>query len=221
MNSNNAPETVSPVSLAVSTAVPATVTPAAAPESIDLKIAALKVAIEVAEQEKAALLKASEEAFTAKLAEIPGLLGVASLKEALAILTTKVMGSITGFGTNGSPRTPGKGHRLSTIIVKQMRAMLGDRETAPYIAKTLGVGVSTVELYRSRWGMTRRQGIPQLKVHRPSTNRLAPEQRNQLVAALTSNRSSVTRLAHRFGVSRQAVYNVRHSLLKHGERAAA
>lgn len=197
---------------------PATSPPASAlisitAESLNAEIISLQREIEIAEQRKIELEREIQAALREKINEVPAFLGLGNLREVLDLLKSQMNGAIK---ISHLPYGRGKGHHLPEDIIGQMKEMLKARETAAYISDKLRVGLSTVEAYKARWGLTKRhrnnQGIPSLK--RSSSNRISPAKRNEIVAALIAGRATVTRLAERFGVSRQSLYHIRRGVRK-------
>ncbi len=173
-------------------------------------VANLRAELAVAEQhleaEKAALAAAALEKQRAIIDSIPGQLGVATIKEAIALLG----------GVKAKDRSfP---NRLPEETLAQAKVMLQNGATSRAVSEALKMGLSTVDLWKSRWGLTKPRPKAQAKakgtVHRfsPQSGHLSPAKRARIVEALKRPNARVAVVAKRFGTSRQTTYSIRASI---------
>lgn len=187
-----------PAAFAVHVAAPAA--------SIDLtttqEISNLRAQLELAEQklaaDKAELEQRAKEAQRAVIASIPGLLGVGTIQEALALLKEQV------------PPANLHNRALPPSTLEQMRLMLENRASSPTVAKALKVGLSTVWAYKARWGLTKngKPATARRRVRQRGNNHLSASTRLAIWDDLQKPGAKVAVVARKHGTSRQSVYSV-------------
>lgn len=190
--------------LAGSPAVPSTTVEAAEQDVLNLR-AQLDAAEERAKAERLAYEKRLADELHAKALTIPGLLGVKTGNEAIAILRRE-------FASPGAamkhPST-----KLSDQTLTQMRAMLSANPPATLeaTARACGCGIATVSIYKRKWGLT--QTAPKVRAQKrggkKGHSQIPDAKRNHIKAALSKPGAVVSHIAKRFRISRQSAYAIR------------
>lgn len=191
--------------VAPATSVPSTIANPVLSDA-DQAVANLRAQLALAEEklnaEKAALAAAAQEKRRAIIESIPGQLGVGSMKEAIALLS----------GATTTKRDfP---NRLSDETRAQAKLMLENHATSAAVAKALKMGLSTVDLWKAKWGLTqpRKGRVTQPKQARrssPASGHLSPAKRAKIVQMLKAPNARIAVVAKRANTSRQTCYAIR------------
>ncbi len=170
-------------------------------ESTVQEISNLRAQLALAEQtlanEKLLADQQAREKRREAIASIPGLLGVTTLAEAMALLKAE---------------TPTHLHNraLPQSTLETARQMLENGATSPAVAKALKMGLSTVWAYKAKWGLTKSSGPTTAKRRtrtRPGRH-LSTETKLAIWDAMQKPGAKVAEVARRYGTSRQSTYAV-------------
>ncbi len=184
---------------------------------IEQEITSLRAKLEEAEHRKQILAQEAADTLKGKIASVLEILGVKTVQEGIAILISKQKGEggserpvLSAIERASERRGKHETRRLPDSTVKQMRAMIVSGATARLIAGTLKVGVSTVDNYKKKWGLTRKRSNS-----RDNNHRMTPAVRAKIVAALLKPNANIAQIAEKYGFSRPSIYNLKNGLNKY------
>ncbi len=198
-----------------------TINPLASEQEVSNLRALLEEAEKKASADRLAATVAAHEALRAKISSVPQLLGVPDIGAALALIVEELGLDPIKVETKRSQPKRAFPKALSDDTKAQMRSMLEANSTSRAVAEALGVGISTVDSYKAKWGLVNKGlgGRPAFK-RAPKAKRktgksgrhLSPESRAKVVAALRKPGHRVAVIAKRFHMSREGVYQIRRQL---------
>ncbi len=210
-----------------SAAPAATVPPSVNLTPAEQEVANLRSQLELAQQkaaaERAEADRLAKEERHQKVLSLTALLGVPSLEEVVRVIEEEA-----GLMPRLQLAKPALAKRafpsaLSDQTKAQMRAMLEAGATSRAVSEALGVGISTTDSWKAKWGLTHRNlggGRPAFKragrsrkTKSGKTGRhFSPAQKARIVAALEKPGHRVALIAKREGSSREAIYAIRRHL---------
>ncbi len=167
-------------------------------ETTQQEIVNLRAKLALAEEAVAhEMTLAAERAKNARreaIGSIPTLLGVDNLQQALDLIRAE------------TPVNPDK-QRLPQSTLNHARVMLAAGATALEVSKALKMGLSTVQLYKHKWGLTK-PTTARRRVQAKVGNHLSPETRVAIWDQMQEKGARVAVVARKHGTSRQSVYAV-------------
>ncbi len=183
---------------------------------IDQRIAEIdaeKARLATLDNERAALMKERDNAIAAQrkevISSIPGLLGVGTLDEAIALMR--------GLTPSTAGAASGKGHRYSPEVRAQVRAALEAKTPVSKISKHMRIGQATIWIWKREWGLTASNTHRAPKTARRVAKRRAKStpmmdemQKARLLVKLQEGKTPISKLAQEFGRSRARIYQFAH-----------